>query len=234
MKDIQLNQTNEPMNASSGLSRRQWLMSSGALVVNASASGFLGLSALTASEGAQAQVNGTKPALNPDELDSWVAIAPDGGVTAYFGKVDLGQGLTVALAQMVAEELDVVYARVNIVLGSTDQTVNQGGASSALGIQAGSKPLVQAAAEARRLLVEMAALQLNTTTADLVVNQGVVKSLKDPSKAVSYQDLIGGKFFNSKVEWNKKLGNPLEIKGKAPLKKPADYKIVGQPIARTD
>ena len=234
MKDIQLNQTNEPMNASSGLSRRQWLMSSGALVVSASASGFLGLSALTASEGAQAQVNGTKPALNPDELDSWVAIAPDGGVTAYFGKVDLGQGLTVALAQMVAEELDVAYARVNIVLGSTDQTVNQGGASSALGIQAGSKPLVQAAAEARRLLVEMAALQLNTTTADLVVNQGVVKSLKDPSKAVSYQDLIGGKFFNSKVEWNKKLGNPLEIKGKAPLKKPADYKIVGQPIARTD
>ena len=245
MKETTLNTTAEVLHqkalgdpstqvSASGLSRRQWMMSSGALVVSASASGFLGLSALSASVDARAQASGVKPAMNPDELDSWVAIAPDGGVTAFFGKVDLGQGLVVALAQMVAEELDVAYERVNIVLGSTDKTVNQGGASSALGIQAGSKPLVQAAAEARRLLVEMAALQLGTTTADLVVNNGVVSSKSQTGKTVSYQDLIGGKYFNSKVEWNKKLGNPLEIKGKATLKKPVDYKIVGQPIPRTD
>ena len=77
--------------------RREFLLSSGALVVGASAPWLAG--------SAHAQVGGTtKPALTADELDSWVAIAPDGRVTAFYGKVDLGQGLAVAIAQIVAEE----------------------------------------------------------------------------------------------------------------------------------
>ena len=220
----------------SALSRRDWLKSSGALVVTASSMGFVGLAGIGAGFGAdaQAQVGATKPALHAEELDSWIAVGADGKVTAFFGKVDLGQGLVVALAQIVADELDVDYGVVQIVQGQTDKTMNQGGASSAVGIQAGAKPLRFAAAEARRLLLEMASLKLGVDSATLVVSKGVISVKADPTKSVSYQDLIGGKFFNSKVEWNKKIGNPLEIKVKAQPKKPSEYRVVGQSIPRTD
>ena len=220
--------------ALSSLSRRDWLKSSGALVVSASAMGFVGITGLGAGFDAQAEVGSTKPALEADELDSWIAVGADGKVTAFFGKVDLGQGLVVALAQIVADELDVEYGAVQIIQGQTDKTMNQGGASSAVGIQAGAKPLRFAAAEARRLLVEMASLKLGVDSAQLVVNKGVVSVKADAAKSVSYQDLIGGKFFNAKVEWNKKIGNPLEIKVKAQPKKPSEYRVVGQSIPRTD
>lgn len=219
------------------LSRRDWLKSSGALVVTASSLGYVGIAGMGAgfaSDALAQQVSSTKPALNAEELDSWIAVGADGRVTAFFGKVDLGQGLVVALAQIVADELDVDYSMVQIIQGQTNTTLNQGGASSAVGIQAGAKPLRFAAAEARRLLLEMASLKLGVDSATLVVNKGVISVKADPSKSVSYQDLIGGKFFNSKVEWNKKFGNPLEIKVKAQPKKPSEYRVVGQSIPRTD
>ena len=60
-----------------------------------------------------------KPALSPDRLDSWLAVGPDGRVTAFFGKIDQGQGVDVAVAQVVAEELDVALAKVVVVMGDT-------------------------------------------------------------------------------------------------------------------
>ena len=207
--------------------RREFFKSSGALVVSASLPWIAG-SAL-----AQAGASG-KPPLAPEELDSWVAIAPDGRATAFYGKVDLGQGLEVAIGQIVAEELDLAFAKVKVLMGDTATSLNQGGASSALGIQAGAKPLRNAAAEARRLLLEMASRQLGVATERLGVNDGVIASLDDASKRVSYAELIGGKFFHSKVEWNKKMGNALDVKGKARPKNPSEYKVVGQPIARND
>ena len=207
--------------------RREFLLGSGALVVAASTPW------VTGSAQAQAGVAG-KPALAPEELDSWVAIARDGRATAYFGKVDLGQGLEVAIAQVVAEELDLGFDKVHVIMGDTATCLNQGGASSALGIQTGARPLRHAAAEARRILVEMASRQLTVATDRLVVVDGVITSLDDGSRKVSYAELIGGKFFNSKVEWNKQTGNQMDVKGTATLKRPADYKVVGQPFPRRD
>ena len=207
--------------------RREFMLSTGALVVGASAPWLAG--------SAQAQVGSpTKPALTADELDSWVAIAPDGRVTAFSGKVDLGQGLEVGLAQIVAEELDVAYAKVSVLMGNNANSMNQGGASNQSGIQAGGKALRNAAAEARRLLVEAASAKLSVAVPRLTVSDGVISSLDNPAQRVTYADLIGGKFFNSKVEWNQKVGNLMEIKGKATPKAPADYKVVGKPLPRTD
>ncbi|MDB5897378.1 MAG: nicB 1, partial [Ramlibacter sp.] len=104
------------------LQRRELLHAAGALVVSALAP----ISAL-----AQAGASTTKPALAPEELDSWVAILPDGRINAYYGKVDLGQSLEVAIAQIVAEELDVGVERVHVLMGDTSTSVNQGGASNA-------------------------------------------------------------------------------------------------------
>ena len=209
------------------VSRRELLKTSGALVVSASMPWIAG-SAL-AQPGAAA-----KPALVPEELDSWVAIQPDGRVIAYYGKVDLGQGLEVAIAQIVAEELDVAFDKVSVIMGDTATSLNQGGASSALGIQAGAKPLRNAAAEARRILVDMASRQLGVAPERLVVGDGVIAVLDDPAKRVSYADLIGGKYFNSKVEWNKQTGNQMDVQGKAKPKAPSEYKVVGKPFPRRD
>jgi nicotinate dehydrogenase subunit B len=208
------------------LSRRQFLLSSGAMVISAAVPGM----AFAAAHGAGMP----KPSLAPTELDSWVAILPDGSVSAYFGKVDLGQGLEIGIAQIVAEELDVPVAKVNVFMGNTANSCNQGGASSALGIQGGAKALRNASAEARRLLVDMGAAKLGVPADRLQVLDGVVSVKDDASKRVTYAELIGGKFFNSKVEWNKKEGNALEITGKAKPKSPSEYKVVGKPYPRRD
>jgi len=212
------------------MQRRELLQAGGALVVSALAPSLAQAQAAAPAAAAAA----TKPALAPEELDSWVAILPNGRVQAYFGKVDLGQGLEVGIAQIVAEELDVAADRVDVLMGNTAITLNQGGASSALGIQNGAKPLRNAAAEARRILLEMAASQLSVPVASLVVNDGLVTVTAQPDRRVSYTDLIGGRYFDSKVEWNKRQGNQLDVKGKAKPKSPADYKIVGQALPRRD
>ena len=212
---------------SQAANRREFLLTSGALVVAASTPWVAG--------SAQAQSGAAgKPALAPEELDSWVAIHRDGRATAYFGKVDLGQGLEVAIAQIVAEELDLGFDKVHVIMGDTASCLNQGGASSALGIQTGARPLRHAAAEARRILLEMASRQLAVAPDRLVVFDGVIASLDDRTRQVSYAELIGGKYFNSKVEWNKQTGNQMDVKGTAKLKPPSGYKVVGQPFPRRD
>src|SRR6266508_2514032 len=102
------------------LSRREFLKASGALIVSATGPAFIG-EALAQATGAS-----VKPALLPTELDSWVAILPDGRVSAFFGKMDMGQSLDIAIAQIVADELDVDVAKVDVVMGDTALTCNQG------------------------------------------------------------------------------------------------------------
>ena len=209
------------------LSRREFLKSAGALIVSASVPSFAG-EAL-----AQAAASG-KPALVPGELDSWIAILPDGSVKAFFGKMDMGQSLDVAIAQIVAEELDVGVERVDVLMGDTANSCNQGGASGSFGVSHGARPLRNAAAEARRILVEGAAKRLGVPAERLTVAGGVISSIDDPAKKVSYGELIGGKHFNAKVEWNKTTGNLMDIKVEAKPKSPAEYKVVGKPIPRRD
>ena len=123
-----------------------------------------------------AHAEGAKPPLTPDQLSSYIAVNADGTVSAFFGKMDMGHGLHVAIAQIVAEELDVPFKSVKVFMGDTANSVNQGGASGSTGIQYGGKQMRIAAAEARRVLVEMAAGLLSTPVEQLVVNDGVVIS----------------------------------------------------------
>jgi len=175
-----------------------------------------------------------KPALTPDQLSSYVAVNADGTVAAYFGKMDMGHGLTTAIAQIVAEELDVPFKAVTMYLADTATSVNQGGASGSTGIQLGGKQMRMAAAEARRVLVDMAAERLGVGAADLTVVDGVVEAKADAGRRVSYGELIGGRYFNVALDWNKQYGNTLYAPGKAQPKKPGEYKIVGQGIHRDD
>jgi CO/xanthine dehydrogenase Mo-binding subunit len=148
--------------------------------------------------------------------------------------MDMGQGLFVAIGQMVAEELDVPFKAVTVIMGDTATSVNQGGASGSTGVQLGGKQMRVAAAEARRVLVEMAAQKLGLPADQLTVTEGVVHGKADTARKVSYADLIGGRYFNVQLDWNKQYGNPLYAPGKAKPKDHRDHKIIGRPIARED
>src|SRR5499427_7506762 len=211
-------------------SRRNLLKSAGALVVSIGAP----MPFDPARAAGDAFVAGAKPPLTPDQLSSYIAVNADGMVLAFYGKIDGGQGLHVAIAQMVAEELDVPFRAVKVVMGDTGTSVNQGGASGATGVQEGGKQLRAAAAEARRVLVELAAERLGVSAERLSVDNGVVHTGTEMAKSVSYAELMGGRYFNVTLAWNGKIGNPLYAPGKAKPKDPKDYAIVGRSIKRED
>src|ERR1700744_1815649 len=215
--------------SASPLSRREFLLTSGALVVSTT----MGLQMSTAF----AQTGGPPippqfPA--PGQLDSWIAILPDGTAEAFFGKMDMGQGLEVAIAQVVAEELDMAVEHVTVRMGDTATSCNQGGASGSTGVSLGAKPLRNAAAEARRLLVERAAGLLQVSADKLSVTGGVVAVVDTPSRSVTFAELIGGKHFDAPVEWNKQVGNFMDVKGQAKPKPLSEYQLVGKSVARRD
>src|SRR5215470_9566299 len=146
----------------------------------------------------------------------------------------MGQSLDIAIAQIVADELDVGVDKVEVVMGDTALTCNQGGASGSTGIFLGARPLRNASAEARRLLVQAASQKLGVPADQLRVDDGVVSAASDPSKKATYAELIGGRYFNHKVEWNKQTGNPMDIKVEARVKSPDQYRVVGKPYTRRD
>lgn len=208
------------------LSRRRFLQAAGALIVSATP--------LAQSIAATVGASAPKPLPLPGELDSWIAILPDGSVTAFFGKMDMGHGLEVAIAQIVADELDVGVDQVTVLMGDTATTCNQGGASGSTGVSNGARPLRNAAAEARRILVEAAATHLNVRVDQLEVNRGAITAVGNSGKHTSYAELIGGKRFNAPVEWNKAVGNTMDIKVAAKPKSPDQYRVVGKSFPRRD
>jgi nicotinate dehydrogenase subunit B len=159
--------------------------------------------------------------LDPKELDSFLAVNGDGTVTLYAGKVDLGQGLRIALRQIVGEELGIGVDLIKLVEGDTALTPDQGRTSGSNGIQRGGMQIRQAAATARAALVDLAAQRLNMKADDLVADGGKVRP-KGGGAGVRFADLIGGRNFNLKLD------------PRAPLKVPATYTLVGKPLARPD
>lgn len=208
------------------MDRREFLKSSGALIVSVPLS-----SAFVGAAGAQ-HAAWTSP--DPALLDSWIAVGKNGAITVWSGKVDHGQGLSTALAQIVAEELDVNVDKVTVLMGDTVATCNQGGASASTGVRAGGNPLRNAAAEARRLIVAMGAERLNAHVDELVTEDGYVSVKGDAAKRISYGELVGARHFNAKLEWNKQVGNPMNVTGQAKPKPASAYRVVGQSVPRKD
>ena len=217
------------MNANTNLdiSRRE-LMSAGALV--------FAFSALEPGVvlGQMAAPAGGVSALDPTQLDSWIAIAADGKVTVFFGKIDGGQGTDLAMAQIVADEMDVPVKAVTVVQGDTARTVNQGGASGSTGVRFAGSALRIAGAEARRVLVAKAAEKLGVDAGRLTVDDGVVSVSGEPARKVSYAELVGGGQFHAQLGWNKQYGNPLALTSPAKPKTPDQYRVVGTSPPRFD
>jgi nicotinate dehydrogenase subunit B len=194
-------------------SRRNVLLGGGALVVSFS---FAGSPSVAFAQGGTAAKSVAK-----DEVDAFLAIDAKGMITVYSGKVDLGTGIPTALAQMVADELDVPLAAIDMITGDTALTPDQGTTSGSFSIQNGGVQLRQAAATARNALLTEAAKRLGVSKDDLTVVDGAVSS-KSGGKSVTYSELIGGKQF------------ALKLDPAVPTKNSASFKIVGKSIARRD
>jgi CO/xanthine dehydrogenase Mo-binding subunit len=155
-------------------------------------------------------------------LDDWLAINEDGTVTAFSGKVELGTGVRTALAQIVAEELDLPLERVLMVMGDTERTPDEGYTAGSMTINSSGGALRNAAALAHRILLEMAAGRLDARPEQLTVQAGLISLAGDPERKVSYAELMGGKPFER------------DVTGDVPLKDTKAYTIVGSSTPRQD
>jgi CO/xanthine dehydrogenase Mo-binding subunit len=159
--------------------------------------------------------------LNPKNVDSFLSVNGDGTVTVFCGKVDLGQGLRIAIRQIAGEELGIGVDKIRYVEGDTALTPDQGRTSGSTGIQGGGMQIRRAAATAREALIGLAAERLNVNADDLVTNDGQVWSNSGGAR-IRFADLIGERKFN------------LQLDPKASLKDPTTYSLVGKPLPRPD
>lgn len=201
------------------VSRREFLADAGLLVV---AFSLLPRSVRASSSGRSGAAATSLVAPPADQLDSWLAIARDESITVYTGKVELGTGVSTALRQIVAEELDVPASRIDWVQGDSERTVDQGRTVGSQSVKRGGAQLRRAAAEARLALVELAAAKLSMPADRLIVADGAISVDGDAAKRVTFGALIGGARFDRTVS------------GRAPVKAIATYKVVGKSVARAD
>src|ERR1700693_4054152 len=123
-------------------------------------------------------------------FETFIKITADGSVSAFNGHVDLGTGIRTALGQIVAEELEVSFARVVVVLGDTSEVPNQGATIASETIQISAVPLRKAAAQARQFLVARAAERLELPIEELAIEDGLIRGRDN--RSVSYGELISG------------------------------------------
>src|SRR6185369_15013614 len=140
-----------------------------------------------------------KRILDSKEVDAFLAVNGDGTVTLFCGKVDLGQGLRIAIPQIAAEELGIGIDKIKYVEGDTSITPDQGRTSGSTGIMRGGMQIRQAAATARKGLIDLAAQRLNAKPEDLVTVNGEVR-LKAGGAGVSFASLVADRRFDLKLD----------------------------------
>ena len=214
----------------SGVSRRAFLRHSGMFVVSAGAV-LTGVGDLSAAQ-AGAAGPGSGPYPDPDfrQLDSWIVIHEDNTATFYVGKTDCGQGTGTAFRQMMADELDIAYDKTSLIMGSTDTTVDQGGSGGSDAIQVDGWPARRVAAEARRVLLELASARFSVPVGELAVANAVISTKADPTRQVTYGELIGRRRFNVTLTG----ANVDAATGIARVKPVNELKLVGQSFPRYD
>ncbi len=214
------------------VSRREFVKDAGGLLIGFSLADSAVLPRFFAAASPE-----TVAAPSPSRLDSWLRIDKEGIVHVFTGKPEIGMGVGTAFAQIVAEELDVPADRVVLVMGDTASTANQGGVGGSTSIMLGSKPLRNAAANARYLLTQLASRRLGVPADQLEVADGIVSvkgSAKgDASKSVSYAELAASGDLNDALKVSGD-GFSLNVEGMGKPKDPSEYTIVGKPAPRAD
>jgi nicotinate dehydrogenase subunit B len=206
--------------------RRGFLKSAGLLAVSFGA----GLAEADAQTTSAPQGPGPYPTPDFHQIDSWIVIHPDNTAIFYVGKTDPGQGTGTGFRQLMSDELDIAFDKTTCIMGSTDITVDQVGSGGSTAMERDSWPMRRVAAEARRVLLEMGSVRLGVPVDQLAVNSAVITAKADPSKRVTYGELIGGKKFNVTLNGN----STNAVTGQAKTKLVPELKYTGQPLHRDD
>ena len=154
-------------------------------------------------------------------LDRWVEIRTDGVVEVRTGKVEIGQGITSALAQIAAEELDVDYARIRMIPADTGRSPNEGVTAGSRSTMDGGGALRQACAEVRDAFLQAAARRLNAGVDELFVRDGTIHR-KASNESATYWEL------SAEVDLSR------DADGRAAPKRADQLTLVGKPLPRLD
>ncbi|SPE42872.1 Aldehyde oxidase and xanthine dehydrogenase, molybdopterin binding [Candidatus Sulfopaludibacter sp. SbA3] len=210
--------------------RRGFLKSAGLLVVGIATGAGALIPAADAQSSRAAQEAGPYPDPDFRQLDSWIVIHDNNTATFYVGKTDCGQGTGTSFRQLMSDELDMAFDQTTCIMGSTDNTVDQGGSGGSTAMERDSWPMRRAAAEARRVLLEMGSVRLGAPVDQLAVSNAVITVKADPSRRVTYGQLIAGKKFNVTLNG----ANVNAVTGIAKVKSVQELKYTGQPLQRAD
>ena len=158
----------------------------------------------------------------PEDLNAYLRIGRDGRVTVFSGKIEMGQGVMTSLAQMLAEELGVSVASVDMVMGDTRECPPDAGTFGSLTTRVFGPALREAGAKARSALLGLAAKRLGAPRTALAVDDGVVSVRGAPSRRVTYADLAGGAKILRVVD------------RRVALRAAKDFTVIGRSVARLD
>ena len=171
---------------------------------------------------AQSRRGPLRASLPSSDFNAYLQIREDGRISCFTGKVELGQGIITSLAQMLAEEMDIPLDSVEMVMGDTDLCPYDAGTYGSRSTKYFGPLLREAAAQARSILLEMAAARLGIPRERLTITEGVIQDPKQPEKKVAYADLVKGTRIEKRVEV------------KAGPKPYSAFKVSGKPAGRTD
>jgi len=159
--------------------------------------------------------------INNRRLEKWIRFDPDRKVRLAVGKVEIGQGVLIALTQIAAEELDISLDRFSILSGDTADAPDEGSTSSSQSIEVSGRSVRLVTAELRTRIVTRLAQRLNCSPEDITIEDGTFLRGDQPT-GHDYWNFAGDADFAADIE------------GSARPKSPAAYKVVGQPIPRRD
>ena len=197
------------MSGANQISRRQFLQTTGSLLI------------CVAAQNTAAQLPLPRSLAANPELDTWLRIGRDGSVTVFSGKCELGQGIKTALAQVVADELDVSIARIQMETVDTAHSPNEGRTVGSNSVPDSGRALRLAAAQARQILLDNAGRRLGIAVDQLRVEDGLI-SPSGGSQSVSYWQLLSEDGFNT------------DISGEVEPKHPQLHRYVGAAEPRID
>jgi nicotinate dehydrogenase subunit B len=194
-------------------SRRRFIKNLGGGVVVVFCLGEMSFSSLFAQDGTL---------LEELDFNAYLRVKEDGRIDCYTGKIEMGQGIITSLAQVVAEELEVSIYDVDMIMGDTELCPYDAGTWGSLTTRFTDPVLRAAAAEAREVLLDLAAEHFGLKKSALQVKEGVISVQNDSSKKIAYSELTKGK----------KIVRSLTKKPE--IKKAKDFKLIGKPIVSLD
>ncbi|MGH7070563.1 MAG: molybdopterin cofactor-binding domain-containing protein [Acetobacteraceae bacterium] len=217
------------MTGSAAIGRRGFIQGAGGLVITFSLFGAPDAEAAASTETAVGSL-APPPA---GRLYAWLAVRPDNRVILYTGKVETGTGVATALAQIAAEELDFSVSRIEVVMGTTSETVDQGPSSGSRTVRYAGPQIRHAAAAGRNALLILAAAHFKVSANQLTTEDGQVSVIGAPRRTISYGRLVDGKRLNMEIGASGQRF-AMKVAPDVRTKDPSTYTVVGRSVPRKD